>query len=107
MHQPLAGLYKTEGSNNYNAFEKDIAVVHFFFQVPKILLSFSEHSNSQEPTVFQFRRANRMTWIDFISQMGGLLGLFLGFSLISGDFLFVLISLLSFPQVLSLCTGSV
>ena len=28
-----AGLYKTEGDNSYNAFEKDIAVVHFFFQV--------------------------------------------------------------------------
>ena len=38
----------------------------------------------QESTVFQFRRSLRMTMIDFISQMGGLLGLFLGFSLISG-----------------------
>ena len=52
----LSGLYKEEGANSYNAFEKDIAVVHFFFQ---------------EPTVFQFRRALRMTWVDFISQMGG------------------------------------
>ena len=37
----------------------------------------------QEPTVFQFQRSLRMTLIDFISQIGGLLGLFLGFSLIS------------------------
>ena len=27
------GLYAKEGDNRYNAFEKDIAVVHFFFQV--------------------------------------------------------------------------
>ena len=27
------GLYKQEEDNSYNAFEKDIAVVHFFFQV--------------------------------------------------------------------------
>ena len=37
----------------------------------------------QEPTVFQFQWSLRMTLIDFISQIGGLLGLFLGFSLIS------------------------
>ena len=29
----LKGLYKQEEDNSYNAFEKDIAVVHFFFQV--------------------------------------------------------------------------
>ena len=34
--------------------------------------------------MFQFQRSLRMTSIDFISQIGGLLGLFLGFSLISG-----------------------
>merc|ERR1719192_1323804 len=67
--QPFLTLYEKEGDNKYNAFDKDIAVVHFFFQ---------------EPSVFQFKRAQSMTWIGFISQMGGLLGLFLGFSLISG-----------------------
>ena len=29
----IQGLYKEEEDNSYNAFEKDIAVVHFFFQV--------------------------------------------------------------------------
>jgi hypothetical protein len=29
----IAGLYESEEENSYNAFEKDIAVVHFFFQV--------------------------------------------------------------------------
>ena len=35
------------------------------------------------PTVFQFTREARMTLLDFISQIGGLLGLFMGFSVIS------------------------
>ena len=85
------GLYKQESDNSYNAFEKDIAVVHFFFQVVIIWLIFIRmmvmvmHTcfiivkvwsmiidhYCQEPTVFQFRRALRMTWVDFISQMGG------------------------------------
>ena len=34
------GLYKQESDNSYNAFEKDIAVVHFFFQVVIIWLIF-------------------------------------------------------------------
>ena len=33
LHCILKGLYKQEEDNSYNAFEKDIAVVHFFFQV--------------------------------------------------------------------------
>ena len=52
----------------YNAFEKDIAVVNFYFDT----------SN-----VEQLQRSLRMGWIDYISQMGGLLGLGLGFSFIS------------------------
>ena len=32
LHQP-SGLYDKEEDKYYNAFEKDIAVVHFFFQV--------------------------------------------------------------------------
>ena len=35
------------------------------------------------PTVFQYRRQQRMTAVDFASQVGGLLGLCLGFSLCS------------------------
>ena len=33
MSSIIQGLYKEEEDNSYNAFEKDIAVVHFFFQV--------------------------------------------------------------------------
>ena len=52
----------------YDAYEKDIAAVTFFFE-----------SN----TVFEFERRSRMTAIDFVSQVGGLLGLCMGFSLVS------------------------
>ena len=53
----------------YNAYERDIARVHFYFDKSSIL---------------QFTRQKRMTIVDYISQMGGLLGLFIGFSFISG-----------------------
>ena len=53
----------------YNAFEKDIAIVNFYF----------DQSN-----IVQFKRSLRMTMTDYISQMGGLLGLGIGFSFVSG-----------------------
>lgn len=52
----------------YNAYEKDIAVVSFYFG---------------EPTVFEYHRKPTLTWVGFFSQMGGLLGLCLGFSIAS------------------------
>ena len=113
----ISGLYSKKEDNYYEAYERDIAVVHFFFQVTSYL-QFNTQGLTlfQEPTIFQFQRSLRMTAIDFISQIGGntllllapttlycppigphhpilasdwllcpgLLGLFLGFSLISG-----------------------
>jgi hypothetical protein len=52
----------------YDAYEKDIATVTFFF----------ESSNA-----FDFLRQSKTTMIGYISQVGGLLGLCLGFSFIS------------------------
>ena len=52
----------------YNAYDKDIAVVNIFFG---------------KPTTIEYERIKRMTAIDFISSVGGLFGLCLGFSLIS------------------------
>ncbi len=52
----------------YDLFFQDIAIVHFYFE---------------SPTVFQFSRDPRMTVFDFISQVGGLLGLCIGFSITS------------------------
>ena len=58
-----------EKNPKYDAYEKDIAMVTFFFETS---------------TVFEYTREERMTLIQYISQMGGLLGLCIGFSLISG-----------------------
>ena len=52
----------------YNAFTEDIAIVNFYFDKSSIL---------------QFTRQESMTEIGYISQLGGLLGLFTGFSFIS------------------------
>ena len=62
-------LSAIENSNQgYDAYDKDIAMVTFFF----------ESSNS-----FEFIRQSKTTLIDYISQVGGLLGVCLGFSFIS------------------------
>lgn len=53
----------------YQAYNQDIGMVNFYFE---------------RASVLQFKRALRMTMIDYISQIGGLLGLGIGFSLISG-----------------------
>ena len=57
------------GGEPYNAYTDDIAVVHLYWDAPAVL---------------QFERAGRLGWIDYISQVGGLLGLCIGFSLMSG-----------------------
>ena len=61
-----------EGSGekpSYDAFEKDIAVVNFYFA---------------KPTVVQYKRIGRLSWIEYLCQIGGILGLALGASIISG-----------------------
>ena len=52
----------------YDAYEKDIAVVQIFFH---------------KSTVLQMGSQPRMTWIDYFSTVGGLLGLVLGMGIIS------------------------
>ena len=52
----------------YDAYENDIAVVNFYFD---------------KSTVIEFKRAQRMNLGDYISQMGGLIGLGIGFSFVS------------------------
>ena len=59
---------KLKMNPNYNAFEKDIGIVNVFFA--------KEH-------VPQYVKANRWTVFDFLSQIGGSLGLFMGISVIS------------------------
>ena len=60
---------EVEEHPTYNAYDYDIAIVEFYFD---------------KSSVLQFTRQARMTLVDYISQMGGLLGLFIGFSFISG-----------------------
>ena len=55
-------------SPTYDAYKKDIAIVNFFFETN---------------TIFAYERDLKLTLIQYISQIGGLFGLFLGFSLIS------------------------
>ena len=55
-------------SDDYEAYERDISVIHFYFD---------------SSTAFQYYREPRMTLASFVSQVGGVLGLFLGFSIVS------------------------
>ena len=52
----------------YDAFEKDIGMINIFFEKSHIT---------------RYVRANRMSTFDFVAQIGGSLGLFMGISLIS------------------------
>ena len=60
---------KSNDQYEYDAYDKDIVIANFYFE---------------PAAIFQFTRDPRMTWGDFISQMGGLLGLCIGFSALSG-----------------------
>jgi hypothetical protein len=59
--------------NSYDAYEKDIALMHIYFK---------------RTTVFQMGSQATMTWIDFLSQVGGLLGLCIGISILTSIELF-------------------
>ena len=52
----------------YDAYEEDMAEVVFFFN---------------RPVTSEFLSLPRMTFFDYVSSVGGLLGLFMGFSIIS------------------------
>jgi len=58
----------SEADNTYDAYEKDIALLHFYFK---------------KSTAFQLGTQPTMTWIDFLSQVGGLLGLCIGISIVT------------------------
>ena len=58
----------TAADNSYDAFDADVAALHIFFR---------------RSTVFQLGTQPTMTWIDFLSQVGGLLGLCIGVSIVT------------------------
>ena len=57
-----------KGDPTYDAFKKDIGIVNIFFGEERIL---------------KYVTLNRMSTLDFLSQIGGSLGLFMGISIIS------------------------
>ena len=59
---------KNNKTPDYDAYTNDIAIVNFYFDKSTVLL---------------YKRDQRMTIIDYISQMGGLLGLGIGMSFLS------------------------
>ena len=71
----------------YDMYEKDIAVVHVYFESPTVI----EFQKQQTMTEYRHNMhliyttdLNFWNRIDFVAQMGGILGLCLGFSIISG-----------------------
>ena len=59
---------KVKQSPTYEAYEKDIAIVNFFFG---------------KSTFWQFQRSEKMTMPAYIAQLGGFFGFFMGFSVVS------------------------
>ena len=63
-----SALGENSTANEYNAFEKDVAVVRFFFD---------------RGTIPSFRRSVRISPTVFLSELGGIFGLCLGCSIVS------------------------
>ena len=63
--------------HKYNAYDEDIATVEIFFDTPSILYYNSQH---------------RLTWINFLSSIGGILGLCIGISIVTFVEIFWMVS---------------
>ncbi len=64
---PASNLF-SNNPETYDAYDEDIAIVHIYFK---------------KSTVFQMESAPKMTWIDYFSAVGGLMGLVLGMGIVS------------------------
>ena len=73
-------LSQSEVEKKYNAFDKDIAVIHFYFGKASTLGKVSTHY-SLSPS--EYERSLRMSIFNLIANFGGIFGLFLGFSIVS------------------------
>lgn len=68
----------------YNAYERDIAVVNIFFgDTTAIGITYVNIMINIKMYFLEYQKDLRMTTSDFISNIGGLFGLFLGCSFIS------------------------
>ena len=87
----LNSIWLTFQENQYyNAYEKDIAVVNIFFGGSTVFgeLLYVQYITSNKLIIritshSEFERSQKMTWLDFVSNLGGLCGLCLGISFIS------------------------
>ena len=77
-------MYFSSQDEFYNAWDEDIAVVNIFFGKETVMgrkyLFITIKSLLTSP---EFERSIRMGPVDFIASLGGLFGLFLGFSIVS------------------------
>ena len=69
-HEPSKRFFNDEllGFVDYDGFEKDIALVEIYYPSSKII---------------SMKTQSRMSWIDYLSTVGGLLGLVLGMGFMS------------------------
>jgi hypothetical protein len=58
----------TNSVTEYDAYDRDIAILNVYFETPTVLEYTTQHSK---------------TWLDFISAVGGNGGLFIGFSIVT------------------------
>ena len=63
-----AGDIFASNPTTYDAYDEDIAMVQIYFK---------------KSTLFQMGSQPRMTWIDYLSTVGGLMGLVLGMGIVS------------------------
>ena len=103
-HSPRLSLIRMttkqafQGLDSYNAYEKDLAVVNIFFggstafgKIESQSLIFWRNCSTipfdrhywYDWYVPEFERSPKMTWLDFISGLGGICGLCLGISFVS------------------------
>ena len=68
MKKDLLFPMEVKRSPTYDAFEKDIGILNFFFRKDNIL---------------RYGKKNRLTSFDFLAQIGGSIGLAMGISIIS------------------------
>ena len=71
-----------ELDSTYNALEKDIAVLNLYFGASTVQGIWRRKCMKMNSSL-EYEKSERMTWVDFISNLGGCFGLCLGFSIVS------------------------
>ena len=69
--------------DTYNAFERDIAILHAYFgeqTMPGEEIVIRINSTHD---ITAYKRSVKSSWVEYLAVLGGFFGLFLGFSLLS------------------------